>query len=476
MIHRTPSDPDRYREFQEALEGETVPALARVASGLAAGAILAFIPVDFVFYPDQAASFAMLRVLCALAQLGAGHWLVRTHPTLALKTLAFVTGATLLVVTAATGGPTSPYYSGLLLLFVALPVVVPLNARAMVGILGVLVLGFASLPLLETGPLDARTFGLHTVFLALAGGIATVTAAALDGMRFADHERRREIERARDELAQLDDAKTRFTANVHHELRTPLTLMLAPLEGMRAGDYGPVPHEAERPLRTMHVNGKRLLKLINNLLDLAKLESAQFEVTRAPLSVAELLEEVVEGALPMAERKQIRLVCEARDDVPDCFADRAALDKVLVNLVGNALKFTDAGGEVGVGAAPAEGGLEVWVRDTGSSACSTASRRWTPPRPAATRGPASGCRSRASWWSCTGAASGRPARASVEARRCASSCRSASRTRRSRVRPPRLPATRAATRSPRPPSPHGAAPAARRAASTIRSQTPKIFT
>ncbi|MBW2243361.1 MAG: response regulator, partial [Deltaproteobacteria bacterium] len=146
-----------------------------------------------------------------------------------------------------------------------------------------------------------------------------------------------------DRLADLDKAKSRFTANIHHELRTPLTLMLAPIEAMRSGDLGEVPASLDRTLRTMQSNGLRLLKLINNLLDLAKVESDQLSIRRVPLELGRLVQDIVDGALPMAERKGLELEAVGFEAVPTVNVDPDALEKVLVNLIGNSLKFTDAG-------------------------------------------------------------------------------------------------------------------------------------
>ena len=107
---------------------------------------------------------------------------------------------------------------------------------------------------------------------------SVVSSGLLMNARIADFRQRAELERARDRLAALDEAKARFSANVHHELRTPLTLILAPLDALRGGDFGELSGVVEKTLRTMHINGQRLLKMINNLLDLAKVESRSFEI------------------------------------------------------------------------------------------------------------------------------------------------------------------------------------------------------
>ncbi|MCL4683521.1 response regulator [Myxococcota bacterium] len=196
------------------------------------------------------------------------------------------------------------------------------------------------------------------------------SCAALDRLRFRDFVQRVQLEAARDELRELDEAKSRFTANIHHELRTPLTLMLAPLDSMLAGEFGEVGEAQRGYLAMMQKNALRLLKLINNLLDHARIESGQMELQRRALEVEGTVREIVESARAMAERKGVELVVEIASALPTINADPDAVEKIVVNLIGNALKFTDAGGriDVRVGRGAAEdgaAGVEIEVCDTG---------------------------------------------------------------------------------------------------------------
>jgi signal transduction histidine kinase len=167
-------------------------------------------------------------------------------------------------------------------------------------------------------------------------------------------------------LKELDVAKSRFTANIHHELRTPLTLTLAPVEAMLSGDFGELSKLQRSYLRTIHTNGLRLLKLINNLLDLAKIEGEQLTVQRRPVQVGTIVEEIVTGARPLAERKGVGVEVRGLEALPVIHADPEALEKVVVNLVGNALKFTGAGGRIVVLGQEGDGGsVRLTVEDTG---------------------------------------------------------------------------------------------------------------
>jgi signal transduction histidine kinase len=195
--------------------------------------------------------------------------------------------------------------------------------------------------------------------------MSVASCAFLDRVRAKDFAQRRAIEQARDELAQLDLEKSRFTANVHHELRTPLTLVLAPLESILGGEFGEVAELQRGYLETMHSNSLRLLKLINDLLDLAKIEGQERRVSRRAVQLGEFVSELVTGARPLAERRRLELRARGLDDLPLIHADPDALDKIFVNLVGNALKFTDPDGWVEISAEGTSDGVRLVVADSG---------------------------------------------------------------------------------------------------------------
>jgi signal transduction histidine kinase len=191
-----------------------------------------------------------------------------------------------------------------------------------------------------------------------------MSCALLDRMRFSDFKQRRALERASHELRELDRSKSRFTANIHHELRTPLTLMLSPLEALMSGDFGEIPKPVVAAMRTMRANGLRLLKLINNLLDLAKIENESLSIRRMPVRLVERVTELIEGARPMAERKGIELRLEGFEEMPVVYVDSDAFEKIVVNLVGNSLKFTDQG-QIVVSGEVCDEGVHISVADTG---------------------------------------------------------------------------------------------------------------
>ncbi len=330
----------------------------------------AFIGVDYLLYHEQWLRFLPVRIALNAVLATVYFKTSRGYPLGSAFAACLTGGVMLLVVVYGTGAANSSYYTGLVLLFVGIPVLVPLSAGQTAGAVSILWAGFAVTPLVQAEPLGWHDYSLSLVFLTAAGFASVMSASVLDQIRLRNFAHRKELEEARDELRQLDEAKSRFTANVHHELRTPLTLMLAPLDSMLAGDFGEVPEGQRGYLSMMRKHALRLLKLINNLLDHARIESGQMELHRRPLEIGRLASEIVESARAMAERKGVDLAVECSPGLPTVNADPEAVEKVLVNLIGNALKFTDPGGRIAVQAAASTGGEEesgvlLTVADTG---------------------------------------------------------------------------------------------------------------
>jgi len=171
------------------------------------------------------------------------------------------------------------------------------------------------------------------------------------------------LEQTNEKLMELDQIKSRFFANVSHELRTPLTLLLAPLETLlHQFELDP---EAKSLLTTMHSNAMRLLKLINDLLALVRLESGRMEVKREPLNVQEFVKGIASAARQVADDKRLLLRTEVAPSVGTVLADRDKLEKIVLNLVFNALKFTPSGGRVDLRASHEAENLVLVVADTG---------------------------------------------------------------------------------------------------------------
>jgi signal transduction histidine kinase len=173
-----------------------------------------------------------------------------------------------------------------------------------------------------------------------------------------------EIEEKARELEIASQHKSQFVANMSHELRTPLAAVLGYAELMEEGIYEPLGEKSLAALARIRSNGKHLLGLINTVLDIAKIESGQFTLNMTEYSIGRVVETVRAATESLAHNKKLALTTEVAKSLPLGIGDEQRLTQVLLNLVGNAIKFTDAG-EVRVTAEAIDGHFAVRVVDTG---------------------------------------------------------------------------------------------------------------
>jgi signal transduction histidine kinase len=327
-----------------------------------------FIGLDHWIFPERFPLFLAMRLAVNLAVIGVLLRWRHEYPNACQLAVPIAVAIEILVMIYTSGDSDSLYFAGLILVLVGIPVLQPISVRGSILVSSICVSGFILCAVLAPASVDEQAFTIEIIFILAAGFESAVSCRALGINRVITYEQRREIESTRDQLASLDEAKTRFSANVHHELRTPLTLILAPLETLRGGDLGELSDPVKRALRTMHANGQRLLKLINDLLALAKLESDRFSIRRCQVDLYSLVEDIVDGAGPMADRKNVSLSLNPRVGRPFAFLDHDAVEKIAINLVSNALKFTGPGGTVIVDVEPSAAATELTlrVRDTGA--------------------------------------------------------------------------------------------------------------
>jgi signal transduction histidine kinase len=176
-------------------------------------------------------------------------------------------------------------------------------------------------------------------------------------------ESKTELERSYLKLQELDYLKSQFFANISHEFRTPLTLILAPLESFL--NRTDIPEDQRKHFHIMHQNGLRLLKLINNLLDLAKIDTGKMEISYSKTDLVAFMKGVVASLTFLAEKKQIHLSFTAERGPIVFYFDCDKIEKVLLNLIFNAIKFTEPGGRIDLSCEEREGHVLVKVSDTG---------------------------------------------------------------------------------------------------------------
>jgi signal transduction histidine kinase len=164
--------------------------------------------------------------------------------------------------------------------------------------------------------------------------------------------------------------KSQFLANMSHELRTPLNAILGYTELILDHIYGDIPGRMRGVMERVQVNGHHLLGLINDVLDLSKIEAGQLTLEMTDFSLKHVVEGVLDAVEPLAVEKRINIKGEISPALPAGRGDERRIAQVLLNLVGNAIKFTDAG-EVSVAASSTDGAFLVAVRDTGSGISET---------------------------------------------------------------------------------------------------------
>jgi signal transduction histidine kinase len=213
-------------------------------------------------------------------------------------------------------------------------------------------IGVLSLTRSEVQPFTDKQIELVTTF-------ADQAAIAIENVRL--------FEEIQDKSRQLEVAsqhKSQFLANMSHELRTPLNAILGYTELMADGAYGEPSEKMLGILKRLEANGKHLLGLINDVLDLSKIEAGQLVLDLSDYSVQDIAQTVRSTLEPLAADKKLAFKLELAPELPAGHGDGRRLTQVLINLVGNAIKFTDAG-EVAIKAEANNGSFYVSVRDTG---------------------------------------------------------------------------------------------------------------
>jgi len=179
-------------------------------------------------------------------------------------------------------------------------------------------------------------------------------------------ETNRKLVEARERAESADRLKSAFLASMSHELRTPLNSIIGFTGILLQGMAGPLSAEQASQLRMVQASGRHLLALINDVLDLSKIEAGELVLESAPFHPRSAVQNAVDTVRPLAESKGLALRAE-HTDLPDTwYGDRRRMEQILLNLLNNAIKFTDEG-EVGIRAAalPEDPGMRITVSDSG---------------------------------------------------------------------------------------------------------------
>lgn len=362
------------RERETILRNNRIGAILGVIF-MPAGAVL-----DLVVYSGESflGEFFVVRLVCAL--LMGGLWFLfdsefgRRHYRPLGQILVSLPMASIAWMIYTEGGASSTYYAGINLVIVVTGILIRWRLSdtgwmCFIGISMYLVACF-----LHAGGIGSWSVFFNNLYFLVLTAIFSVTGNYIyERLRFSEfrlqeelNQNRAELENKNGKLMEMDRIKSQFYANISHELRTPLTLLLTPMDALMSRISGQSDPKSSDLVRTMQTNGMRLLKLINDLLDLVRLDSGNLGVKREKLDLDEFLNGLMSSLRQAAEKRKIQLAAKVADDISTAIIDSDKLEKVILNLVFNALKFTGVGGVIKVEAERDGSDLIIRVSDTGS--------------------------------------------------------------------------------------------------------------
>jgi len=210
--------------------------------------------------------------------------------------------------------------------------------------------------LVRPGPLMRMSFA--SIALAVVSGLLLST-------RYQQHRARQEAEALHDQVAELEQAKSRFFADVSHEFRTPLTLLLGSVREALTGRFGDVPDALRTRLGAMEGQARRMKRLVNQLLELSTLDEGRMPLAMQEHDLAALTRRIATPFRSWADEEGLSFQLEAEDDIPPVWVDPDRYEHILANLLSNAIKYTPDGGTVRVGVGSTTDYAEIAVRDTG---------------------------------------------------------------------------------------------------------------
>ena len=347
-----------------------------------------FIALDAVYVPRYFLTILFIRLGVMAAVLVILTLLRRAKAGRAVMNLALilplVDAAGIAIMTYLLGGFLSSYYQGLNIIVMGMIVLIPLAFRYTIYLYVAVwfmytvpsVIKFLSgepVTVVNGVPYDTWRFVINNVFF-----LTSIIVVGAVGSWVMENIRRRELrsrlqleeltaqlKESNIKLKSLDELKTQFFANVNHELRTPLTLMLAPLKAVLEGRMGRLSPTLQDTFETIQRNGYKLLKLINNLLDLNRLEEGKMRLKVKPVNLVEFIPPLLASAKPMADQKQIRLYFQHPPHPVELTLDPDQFEKVVFNLLSNALKFTNKGGRITIYIEDRDDTVTMTVEDTG---------------------------------------------------------------------------------------------------------------
>ena len=381
--------PNNFSPFEERLYTEyDLKGRVRTAIVISIILFISFLFLDWIYTPQYLRTFAIIRFSVAALEILLLVIAKRIQTHRGFINLAMIMVAAdaigIAIMIQILGGFLTSYYQGLNIIVMGMIVVVPFAFReslilyvftwAAYAVPSFLKVISGQAPIVVNGEsIELWRFVVNNIFF-----LTSIIFVGAFGSKIMDSIRRRELrnrielegttaqlQESNLKLKSLDELKTQFFANINHELRTPLTLMLAPLKAALESRMGHLSPALKDTLETMQRNGYKLLKLITNLLDLSKLEEGKMRLKVKSVNLVEFIPPLLASVKPLADQRQIRLYYQHPPHPVDLTLDPDQFEKVLFNLLSNALKFTNRGGKITIYVEEKEDVVAMTVEDTG---------------------------------------------------------------------------------------------------------------
>jgi signal transduction histidine kinase len=334
--------------------------------------VLGFGLLDFVVYPDIALKLNFARIITAvilsimLYILDAGWKVNIKFFGIFIPTIVFILIDVLVFFTE---GSSSSYYAGLTLTIVALSTLLPWTFQESLIACCIMVILYLLTSVIHHEVFNTEyNFKLlaNNVFFLVAIGTFCVVACYLNSkVRFKEFCLNYELGESNEKLSKMDKLKSQFFANVSHEFRTPLTLILGPVQDILHDPFNKLPPKINNIFNLVQQNGLRLLKLVNDLLDVIRLEEGKADLKLQKIEMNSLVAGVTDSMMHLADMQQVELKKEIDSSEAFVSADPSAIDKIIINLLNNAIKFTPKGGKIILSTKVGENKFIIKVKDTG---------------------------------------------------------------------------------------------------------------
>ncbi|MBC8148952.1 MAG: HAMP domain-containing histidine kinase, partial [Verrucomicrobiaceae bacterium] len=359
---------EEFEAHERQIRHRNIPTTALIAAVITAAGLI----LDYFVYPEFFWKIQIIRLVGITISLLIYWWATR-HTVDEVSSffpsylpLTVIISISLMILI--TDGGNSSYYAGLNLVLVALAILLRWTVKMGFEMSVYLIIAYIGASLGSRVTPDLGTLVNNFFFIGSNAVLVVVGAFLYDRTRRSEFFLQKEIEDRNLELAdnqlrlqELDEAKTRFFANVSHELRTPLTIMLGTTETLRERKVT----DLQSRFEVLHANGLRLLGLIDNLLDLVRFDQGDDNVNREAVDAEVFLRGIINGMSHLTDRKDLRLDFEAKTDLPVLALDQDKLEKILLNLLINSVKFTSFGGTISVSAKYEKGMFNFVVEDNG---------------------------------------------------------------------------------------------------------------